>query len=989
MSTEAPSAQDRLAELQALAQVIAQINRSLEPAQVRHAALDGLRQFVGGEFGCFLLLDHNPLTLRVENVEGLPADLLTELQNIPLPEMPTPDQVTCIPILGERVAEILRARGISSFILLPLTARQRAIGILLIGVYSARVLSPLSIDLVLSIGEQVGMALEHARLHTALAESEAWSRAFIEQSPDGFWETDAQGYVTYVNASACRLLGYSRDELLTMQRDDFVVEPAHVRAVLADLDAQGSLSNRYAQIRVKSGEIRIFNFAMRLTRSVRGEVRRQAVFRDVTAEIEMLESLRRRTRELSALNTIATILDHPLEILPSLDQVCEQIVSITGMDTVGLYVLDETRQWLNLLAERGLSPHLRAQAQQLGVDDPAVSIIVREGKPLALNEVSDFPVASSFRGPRAEGYHAGIGVPLRRRDAVIGALYIGSKTVRRYQQSDVDLVQNIANQIGVALENADLYAQMRQRVSELDGLAQLSAACVTTLDPDLLTHLAVTWTTRLFASHTSTLRWLENEEIHLRAEARASNGENPAPQLPLDAVTRTIVRERRPYQIVDLNADTQVLPFHRAHLQKLGLQSLLAVPLQARENVLGILTTGYAEPHRWREQEVDLLQTIANVVASALDNARLYQNALVERRKVEAIFDSGFSGLFVTDPQGRIVMFNRAAERITGWTRAQVQGKSWLEVLSDRATDDARESLVERALHHKETNYEFEGRKLRTQDGRLIPVAEASAPLLDEKGNVIGAVGAFWDLSREQRAQVEFENFLAMLAHQIRSPLSSVLSALDLFERRNLPAARRLELWGIIKTEGQQLKRLADQFLQHETALKSARPPHWEEFSMGQLARQLVRQFRAQHPTHRFRIRVVTPVPVAYADPMRAENVLRNLLDNAVSYSPARTCVTVRVTTPDPEWIVVSVQDEGIGIPLAEQGNLFRQFYRVPQTSARRVYGHGLGLALAKEMVEAMGGKIWVESDTGQGATFYFTLRRRNEGKSHDPHRGR
>jgi signal transduction histidine kinase len=99
-------------------------------------------------------------------------------------------------------------------------------------------------------------------------------------------------------------------------------------------------------------------------------------------------------------------------------------------------------------------------------------------------------------------------------------------------------------------------------------------------------------------------------------------------------------------------------------------------------------------------------------------------------------------------------------------------------------------------------------------------------------------------------------------------------------------------------------------------------------------------------------------------------------LDNAVSYSPAGSRVIVRIKPQDENWVDVSVQDSGAGIPLAEQSHIFQPFYRVPQTSARRIYGHGLGLALAKEMVDAMGGRIWVDSEPEHGATFHFTLRR-------------
>jgi signal transduction histidine kinase len=267
------------------------------------------------------------------------------------------------------------------------------------------------------------------------------------------------------------------------------------------------------------------------------------------------------------------------------------------------------------------------------------------------------------------------------------------------------------------------------------------------------------------------------------------------------------------------------------------------------------------------------------------------------------------------------------------------------------------------------------GRKLRTKDGRVIPVAKAVAPLLDEKTNVIGAVGAFWDLTKEHRVEIEYENFVAMVAHQLRSPLTSILSALELFERRSLSDERRADLWGIIKAEGNQLKLLADQFLEHQS-IKSSAPPRFEALSVSAIARELVSHFQATQPTCHFRLSCSKPEPFAFADLLRVEHVLRNLLDNAVGYSPEDCRITIQIKSPDPDWVQVSVKDRGPGIPFAEQDLIFQPFYRVPQTSSRRAYGHGLGLSLAREMVDTMGGRIWVESEPQKGATFHFTLRR-------------
>jgi signal transduction histidine kinase len=262
---------------------------------------------------------------------------------------------------------------------------------------------------------------------------------------------------------------------------------------------------------------------------------------------------------------------------------------------------------------------------------------------------------------------------------------------------------------------------------------------------------------------------------------------------------------------------------------------------------------------------------------------------------------------------------------------------------------------------------------MRTRDGRVIPVAQAVAPLLDEKENIVGAVGAFWDLSREQAAELTREHFLTMVAHQLRSPLTALLSALQLLERQNLSEERRAEMWAIVKSDGERLRKFADEFLDLEAVVKSPHALRFEPLSIATVARKLVKQYRAGKSKHHFRVRVSKPEPTAYADPDRVEHILRNLLDNAVTYSPAGSRITVSARRLENNMVEVAVQDQGLGIPFEDQEKIFKPFYR-PKSSRRRVYGHGLGLSLAREMVKEMGGTIRMDSEENRGSTFYFTL---------------
>jgi PAS domain S-box-containing protein len=848
--------------LTALVRAMTRIHSSRDADDVLHIGLTTAQELVNAEFGGVFVFDDHAITLK--HKINLQEPLLTHLQQFTLaPDvlMQLVPSEQWLAALEQHLAPILARHKVSSFILLPLLARQRPLGVILLGA-KHRTLTRVCDELLYALGEHIGTVLETTQLYTSLDQT------------------------------------------------------------------------------------------------------------------RVLQELHRRTQEQTTLNTIARILNHPLEFDQRLEQVCEQITSIIGMESVVLYLLDEAKQCLALRAHYGLSPSLLAQARCLGLDDPAVALLICEGRYIALDADTLFPSATSFAGPRAEGYRAGIGVPILQRGVPVGAIYVGSKVKTRYQQSDIDLLQNIANQIGVALDNARLYTQAQQRLRELEALFELGTALVSNLDPQAIADIAAEWIYRLFNCDVVDVSLLREGKLYALTQRVTAAHLRLTEPIPLGALQDYFASHRAVLIVHDLHQDAAVPTLARELMHPRGLRALLVMPMIAHEQMLGTLAVVHSQPRTWSVQEQHLLQTIANHMANALHNAQLYQQAVIEKRKVEAIFESGLSGMFVTDAQGRIVMFNRAAERITGWTFEEIKGKDWEGLLSDRAAGNPIPSLLEQALRHRKTLFAFEGRRLRTRDGRIIPVARAAAPLLDEKDNLFGAVGAFWDLSKERRAEIEYENFVAMVTHQIRSPLASILSALELFERQSLSEERRAQLWALIKTEGHHLKRLADQFLTHQRILQRERLLQIETLDLVPILHQLIDKFRLRNPTHHFHLQIVCPDPLVRADAQYLVDILHNLLDNAVVYAPPTSPIHITVQPFDSEWLVVSVQDFGVGIPLNEQKHLFQPFYRVPQNSERRVYGHGLGLALVKEMVEALGGKVWVESEAGQGATFYFTLRR-------------
>jgi K+-sensing histidine kinase KdpD len=210
----------RLGELESLVQVAGRINRSLEIDDVLRASRQGVQRVLGGGFSCFILIHPAQDKLELALADELAPELVKEFERLVAdfrpPSIPGSD-TNIIGVLGSRLRAILRTE---SLVLIPLTARSQPIGILVVGLETGRVLTPLSADLLMSIGEQVGMAIENARLHASLRESEEWHRTFIGESPDGFMEGDFDRTITFVSCACNRGILISIERVRSPQRGD-------------------------------------------------------------------------------------------------------------------------------------------------------------------------------------------------------------------------------------------------------------------------------------------------------------------------------------------------------------------------------------------------------------------------------------------------------------------------------------------------------------------------------------------------------------------------------------------------------------------------------------------------------------------------------------------------------------------------------------------------------------------------------------------------
>ncbi len=342
----------------------------------------------------------------------------------------------------------------------------------------------------------------------------------------------------------------------------------------------------------------------------------------------MEQALREKTREVNVLHRISESISHTLDLEAVLKHIVEVVVEVTKADACLLYLLSDRRDELILRASKNPHPRLIGRIT-IGLGEGITGWVARERTrvviPSNASEDSRFKLFNTLPEDR---YHAFVSVPILIKKEVIGVINVQHKRPRRYREDELALLSTIANQVGGAIENARLYDEMKRKALQLETLSQVSETVASgRLIEDML-QLIVTMTAQMLGSKICSVMLLDEQAGDLRIAATQSLSEayRQKPHLKLgQSISGKAVQERRPIIVPDVTHDRDYMYPDLA--AKEGLCSLLSVPMLMRDKAIGVINSYTSVPHHFTQEDVRLMQAIANQAAIAIEHTTLMEKS--------------------------------------------------------------------------------------------------------------------------------------------------------------------------------------------------------------------------------------------------------------------------------------------------------------------------------------------------------------------------
>jgi len=405
-----------------------------------------------------------------------------------------------------------------------------------------------------------------------------------------------------------------------------------------------------------------------------------------------------------------------------------------------------------------------------------------------------------------------------------------------------------------------------------------------------------------------------------------------------------------------------------------GYESVALVPMKHKGKILGLIHLAGRSENKIPLERVQFLERVGVYIGEALHKF-MAEEALEESEKhYRDLYEEAPNAYFSVGADGYIKRANRSATELLGYSLDELIGRPVLDLYADTPTGKAKAQGVFRRFLAGEEIHDEELEMCRA-DGSKVWISLSVRSVRKKNGQVVVSRSMVVDITERKKLDQLKDEFIGLVSHELRSPLTVITGAVNtaLTEAERLSPEETHQLLKDAALEAESLSHLLGNLLELSRMQANRLFLHAEPISVKKVIQSTVEEVKRQSPARQFVVNLPRKLPPVYADELRLERILYNLLENAVKYSLQGGNIRVFVKLEE-GYLVIGVSDQGNGISPSEQDKLFRPFQRLEESRPGGVGGAGLGLSVCRRLVEAHGGRIWVESEPGRGSTFFFTM---------------
>ena len=673
----------------------------------------------------------------------------------------------------------------------------------------------------------------------------------------------------------------------------------------------------------------------------------------------LLELLYHVSRELATALDLRTVLQRVL--LEAIQNVGGERCSIVVLDDAGkaldatiVYgkqIHEHTTQQMRETMERGLAGWVIQNRKGVYVPDTS-----RDERWLMRQDDTD-----------RFGTKSAICVPLLAREQLVGVLTLVHTTVNAFSAQQVDLMQAIADQAGIAVLNARLYTESQRQARVMTALAEGAAAMNASLRMEDVYQRVLIQAMQALQVETVALGMIDGENIVFRAAAGANAGNILGGVIERDkGLVGLVTREGHGVVVPDVSTDKNFSDADRPG--GVEMRALLVAPIQSQGRVIGVLEAINPVSKSFDPDALLVMTGIGGLAGTTIQNAQLFERLQAAHKRYRELFEDSIDPMVITDWEGRILDANRQVVLLSGYSNEELHELSIDQIheVNWGKTGMEFEFLRNDQTHTYETS-------LHKQDESHIPIEIHARRVEFDATDSIQWI--LRDITERKELDSLREDLTSMIYHDLRSPLANIVSSLDVIADM-VPEAERetvLTILKIAENSTDRIQRLVSSLLD-VSRLESGQPV--ADQAVVETMALIKGVIKDVEPSFKGRRQTIVEefskdLPSIWVDEDMARRVLINLVENSSKYSPSKATITVGAQAED-NWMHFWIKDQGSGIPSSEQDHIFDKFTRL--RGQNKAGGLGIGLAFCRLAVHGHGGRIWVDSEVGDGSTFHFTF---------------